>query len=184
MNDHKMTGQLLERVRRKDRKAQHEFYQLYSTPMFRLTYRYVNNEVDAGSIVNMGFYNIFNHIGEFIYQGEKSLQAWMKKIIINEALMFLRQQYTHPSLEDCSPGNLQDEIFPCEDLMLEDYYQLIRQLPVDLRTVFNLFAIDGFSHKEIAWQLNIKESSSRVYLARARNILQEKIMKKQMQNGK
>jgi RNA polymerase sigma-70 factor, ECF subfamily len=177
MKDFPMFEELLERVRRKDRKAQHEFYQRYSVQMFRLTYRYITDEQDAGSIVNMAFFKIFDHIREFNYQDQKSMLAWIKKIVINESLMFLRQRFTYVELE----GNLTNDLFiesrPEDNLILEDYYKLIRKLPDDLRTVFNLFALDGFSHKEIARQLNIKEARSRVYLTRARKMLQNYLIK-------
>jgi RNA polymerase sigma-70 factor, ECF subfamily len=184
MNNPSMTEILLERIRRRDRKAQQEFYQLFSVRLFRLAYRYVVNEQDAGSIVNMGFFKIFNHIQEFVYQGDISMQAWMKRIVINEALMFLRQRISYNELDEANPGQILPESIPEDNLTAEDYYRLIRNLPDDLRTVFNLFAIDGFSHKEIATRLNIKENSSRVYLTRARKILQHEITNKQRHDGK
>lgn len=179
-----MTEELLEQVRRKDRKAQKEFYQRFSVQLFRLVYRYVNNEQDAESIVNIGFFKIFNHLNGFVYQGETSMLAWMKRVVINEALMFLRQHFTYCELDESKAEDLLIESLPEDHLMLEDYYQLIQKLPDDLRTVFNLYAIDGFSHKEIASQLSIKEASSRVYLTRARKMLQDYLMKNQLHDGK
>lgn len=167
-----MIIELLERVKRKDRKAQREFYQLFSVRMFRLTYRYITNEQDAGSIVNMAFFKIFDHISEFNYKDEKSMLAWMKKIVINESLMFLRQRFTYVELDGNITRELLNNSLPDDDLILEDYFNLIRKLPEDMRTVFNLYALDGFSHKEIAGHLKIKEESSRVYLTRARKMLQ------------
>ena len=133
----------------------------------------MNNEQDAGSIVNIGFYKIFNSIGRFNYHDEISLISWMKKIVINEALYFLRRKFRFNEIDDNRSDLLINENIPENNLLLEDYYNLIRKLPQDLRTVFNLFAIDGYPHKEIARKLNIKESSSRVYLMRARKILQQ-----------
>jgi len=172
-----MFEELLERVRRKDRKAQHEFYQQFSVRLFRLTYRYISNEQDAGSIVNLAFFKIFDHIREFNYQDQKSMLAWMKKIVINESLIFLRQRFTYVELDRNITKELLIESLPEDHLILEDYYNLIRKLPDDLRTVFNLYALDGFSHKEIANELNIKEASSRVYLTRARKMLQNYLTK-------
>jgi len=170
--------ELLEKLKRNDRKAQLEFYGRFSVLMFRLAYRYVNNEQDAGSIVNSSFFKIFSHITEFSYSGEKALTAWVKKIAVNESLMFLRQKISFCELDENSQ---EDTIIlnACENnLNAEDYYQLIRRLPEDLRAVFNLHSIEGFSHKEIALQLGIKESSSRVYLTRARKLLQEYLNQK------
>lgn len=172
-----MTDKQLELVKKKDRKAQQAFYCEFSPRMFRLAYRYVSNEQDAGSIVNMGFFKIFNHIQEVVYQSEISLQAWMKKIVINEALMFLRQRFPIKEPVNNLTEELNLENISGDNLVVEDYYKLIRRLPDDLRTVFNLYAIDGYTHKEIALQLNIHESSSRVYLSRARKLLQEYLSK-------
>lgn len=179
-----MTETLILQIKQNKRKAQQKFYYKYAEQMFSLTYRYVNNEQDAGSIINIGFYKIFKNIDSFIYINEKALIAWMKKIIINEALIFLRRKINYSEihenqLEVLHPKNISDN-----NLILEDYYNLIRQLPHDLRTVFNLYAIDGYSHKEIAEKMNIKESSSRVYLTRARKILQQSLTKQEVHNGK
>jgi RNA polymerase sigma-70 factor (ECF subfamily) len=170
-----MIEQLLDSVKRKQRKAQQDFYYKYSVQLFRLSHRYVNNEDDAGSIVNSSFYKIFENIDKFIYINERSLLAWMKRIVINEALIFLRAKFHYIELQNAENELIGKEGITDNHLILEDYYNLIKDLPDDLRTVFNLYAIDGFSHKEIGEQLNIKESSSRVYLTRARSILQEKL---------
>lgn len=170
-----MPEKLLNLIRRNKKIAQHDFYKKYSVQMFRLTYRYVNNELDAGSIVNSGFYKIFKNINNFNFKGEESLIAWMRKIIINEALMFLRTRINYEEINELSYKNNGSENFQQDNLQLEDYYRMIKKLPSDLKVVFNLYAIDGYSHKEIAEQLSIKESSSRVYLTRARKILQQKL---------
>lgn len=170
-----MTEILIHKICKDDKKAQKEFYFRYSTQMFCLTFRYVSNEQDAASIVNSGFYKIFSNIRDFIYNNEKSLISWMSKIIINEALMFLRQQIIYTESDDLIHST-SDDFLPQTKLIMEDYYNLIRELPDDLRIVFNLYAIDGYSHKEIAAKLNIKESSSRVYLTRARNMLRQKLL--------
>jgi RNA polymerase sigma factor (sigma-70 family) len=160
-------------LRQKNRKAQQQFYETYAVQMFRLSYRYVNNEQDAGSIVNIGFFRIFSNIEKFIYKDERGFIAWMRKIVINEALIFLRSRLRYIDSEDANKKIDVPQEIPENKLLLEDYYRLIRQLPDDLRTVFNLYAIDGYSHKEIADMLHISESSSRVYLMRARKKLQQ-----------
>jgi RNA polymerase sigma-70 factor (ECF subfamily) len=120
----------------------------------------------------MGFFHIFKNIGKFNYKSDLCTIGWMEKIVINEALMFLRKKlvYNNPchaeNVEYMTGGQSDD------NLIAEDYYKLIMRLPCVLRTVFNLYAIDGFSHKEIAGELGIEEESSRVYLSRARKMLQ------------
>lgn len=179
-----MIPHLLERVIKKDRKALEEFYHKYAVSLFRSAYRYVTNEQDAGSIVNMSFFKIFNHIHEFEYRDDKCMEAWMNKIVVNEALMFLRQHISYREADENFPEKYRIEDFADEKLVMEDYYQMIIRLPDDLRTVFNMFVIDGFSHNEIAARLNIKESSSRTYLTRARKILQNEITKQVSVYGK
>lgn len=170
-----MTEKLLKRVKRANRKAQKEFYDKYSVRMFNLVYRYVNNEADADSIVNYGFFKIFSNLDKFIYNGERSLITWMQKIIINEALGFLRKNLNFCDISENEKEltyNIHENNFD-----LETYYNLIKSLPDDYRTVFNLHAVEGYTHKEISEKLNIKTSSSRVYLTRARKLLQEKLSK-------
>jgi RNA polymerase sigma-70 factor (ECF subfamily) len=179
-----MIPKLLERVKTNERKALHEFYQKFSVRLFRSAYRYVTNEQDAGSIVNMSFFKIFNHIHDFDYKDEKNLLAWMNRIVINEALMLLRQRVSYKETDASYLEKYTVDDFPDDNLALEEYYQMIRRLPDDLRTVFNMFVVDGFSHNEIAAQLNIQESSSRVYLTRARKILQDGITKMKAHYGK
>ncbi len=170
-------------LKQKKRKAQQEFYDRYSNQMFLLAYRYVNNEQDAGSVVNIGFFNFFSNWDKFSYINERALVSQMKKIIINEALKFLRSKIAYDDIDETKSDIFNADNISENNLLLEDYYNLIKELPSDLRTVFNLFVIEGFSHKEIAEKLFIKESSSRVYLTRARKILQKKITLNQYQNG-
>ena len=163
----------VKQLKHKNQKTQHEFYKMFSTFLFRVAYRYVNNEQDAGSIVNIGFYNIFQNIGKFNYTNQEMLVAWMKKIIVNEALTLLRKKHEYTNIEDLNYEISQNSHHADNNLTAEDYYKMIQSLPYNLRTVFNLYAIEGYSHKEIASKLEIEESSSRVYLVRARKSLQE-----------
>ena len=180
-----MTEVLIHRIKRKEKKAQEEFYKKYSMQMFRLVYRYVTHEPDAESILNIGFFKIFSRIDSLNYINDQCLIAWMKKIMINESLMFLRRHCPFTDIENCPDEiTVTTENNPDDGLMLEDYYNLIKQLPEDLRTVFNLYALDGFSHKEIAAELHIAESSSRTYLTRARIRLQKSLNAKKKNYGK
>jgi RNA polymerase sigma-70 factor (ECF subfamily) len=174
-----MIDKLIDRVRRNERKAQEEFYKKFANGLFRIAYRYVNNELDAADIVNMGFFKIFKSIQKFTYVSDLCTIGWMEKIVINEALMFLRRRWTYYDQNDNEIAENQTESRPDDNLLAEDYYKMIGRMPCDLRTVFNLYAIDGFTHKEIASQLGIKEESSRVYLTRARKMLQGYLTEKQ-----
>lgn len=170
-----MTEKLLKRVKKENRRAQKEFYDKYSERLFKLAYRYVNNEADAGSIVNFGFYKIFSKLKIFIYNGERSMIVWMQKIIINEALGLLRQKTLFIDISEHEKESIISNVNE-NNLDLETYYYIIKTLPDDYRTVFNLYAIEGYTHKDISSKLGIKTSSSRVYLSRARKLLQEKLI--------
>lgn len=168
-----ITEKLITKVRRKNLKAQKDFYHKYARIMYNVAYRYVNNEADAGSIVNYAFFKIFENIDNFSYKNERSFIAWMKKIVANEALGCLRKSI---QFDEITENKIEEHIIiPENNLDLEVYYNIIKELPKDYKTVFNLYAIEGFTHDEISQSLNIKASSSRVYLTRARKILQEKI---------
>ena len=158
--------ELFKKLKYKDRMAQHDFYKQFSVLIFRLVYRYVSNEQDAGSIVNGAFYKMFSNISNFEYKDQ-----------VNEALMFVRQKVHYIEMDDKVTNDLTIDVVPGDNLVIEDYYRLIMKLPVDLRTVFNLYAIEGYNHGEIAVMLNISESSSRVYLYRARRLLQDYLLK-------
>lgn len=165
----------IKELKRRDQKTQHEFYKMFSPLLFRVAYRYLNNEQDAGSVVNIGFYNIFRNIEKFTYTNQEMLVGWMKKIIINEALTVLRKKHDYINIDELNHEISQASYCADNILTAEDYYRIIQELPNNLRTVFNLYAIEGYSHSEIAFKLGVKESSSRVYLLRARKSLQESI---------
>ncbi len=171
-----MTQKLIAELKRNSDKAQKQFYYKYADMMFLLIYRYVNNEQDAGSIINQGFYKIFIKINDFSYINEQALIGWMKKIMINEALSFLRKKIHYVDINENYSNSSFAQNIAENNLALEEYYNLITGLPPDLRTVFNMYAIDGYTHKEISEKMGIKESSSRVYLLRARKVLQEKLL--------
>jgi len=152
-------------------------YNKLSEKMFILIYRYVRNEYDAEDILNNGFIKVFEHIYSFEYRGYGSIEAWIKKIMINEALMFLRKRHDFNIISESSILNIQHNISADSRIEEEEYYKILQQLPVGYRTVFNLYAIEGYSHAEIADKLNIKESTSRSQLTKARDMLRKLLTK-------
>jgi RNA polymerase sigma factor (sigma-70 family) len=167
--------ELVRRCKRGDLKSQQRLYDLYSDRFFRLAFRYVKNQAEAEDVVMMTFVKIFTSMKKFTWRDVGSLEAWMRKILINEALMALRKKhnfYLTETLDIENPAH-DAEIFEQTDT---DYlYQLILELPDGYRTVFNLFAIEGYDHSEIADLLNITESTSRSQLFKARQLLIRKI---------
>ncbi len=135
-------------------------------------YRYVKNRDDAEEIVTDGFVKVFENMHSFEYRDDKSFEAWIKKIMINEALLFLRKKRQLHFIQSEKVEEVQADVSIDMNLHAEDIYKLILALPTGYRTVFNMFAIEGYSHKEIASLLNITESTSRSQLTKARAMLQ------------
>ncbi|MBN1180927.1 MAG: RNA polymerase sigma factor [Bacteroidales bacterium] len=170
-----MEEHIVKLLKAQHRRAQKEVYEKYAERMFVHCMRYINNEQDAESIVNQSFYKMFMHIGHFEYRDGISFEAWIKRIVINETLMFIRQNKRMDYIEDIKNLDSHDNNNTLKQLEAEEYFILIQSLPIGFRTVFNLYAIEGYSHQEIAEKLNISESTSRSQLTRAREILREKI---------
>lgn len=169
--------QLINLIKKNDRKAQEQLYKQFADKMFLACYRYVNNETDASEILNSGFYRAFTNINTFEYHNEIAFECWLRKIIINEALMFLRQKNRKGLFLDFDQEINKSLTFSENHMIEEDYYMLLQKLPDGYRIVFNLYAIEGYSHSEIAEMLDISESTSRSQLSRAREMLQKLISK-------
>lgn len=154
-----------------DQRGQRHLYKKYVTPMARLCQRYMKNTDDVQEVVIEGFVKIFRLLKGFEYRGEQSLEAWMRKIMVNECLMRLRKERRYMFL-DRTPSYADPVASDNTDISAEEILALIRLLPDGYRMVFNLAVIEGYSHKEIAEMLGISESASRSQLTHARNKLQ------------
>jgi RNA polymerase sigma factor (sigma-70 family) len=169
--------QLVDLLIKNDRKAQEKLYKIFADRMFLTCNRYVNNEDDAAEILNTGFYKAFTAIKSFEFINEIAFECWLRKIMINEALMFLRKKNKNELFKDIEPEIITNLSITENYMQTEDYYFLLQKLPAGYRMVFNLFAIEGYNHSEIAEILNISESTSRSQLSRARDVLQKLISK-------
>jgi RNA polymerase sigma factor (sigma-70 family) len=168
--------EVLEGCQKGHNKAQRSLFSVYYNTMFTICIRYVKEQTDAEDLLSQGFTKVFKNIAKFQYEHEYGLQAWIKKIMINECLMFLRKRnnfYLVPLTEA-------DEV-SIEDVQLAHIdanyiYQSIAELPVGYRTVLNLYVIEGYSHAEIGTLLNIKEATSRSQLNKAKEALKHKLL--------
>lgn len=149
----------------------------YSRMLFLLALRYVSSEFDAEEVVQRGFIKLYKSIDRIEDMGEKAFKGYVCKVIVNESLLFLRERkrdtyqlITNQELEVCSE---EVEEYPDYELCLK----FVCELPEGYRVVFNLFAIENYSHQEIAQLLGITESASRSQLSRARAVLKSKIQK-------
>ncbi len=158
------------------RKAQKELYELYSDDLFGVCLYYSKNRDEAEDILHEGFMKIFKNISTFKHKS--SLISWMKKIVINTALERYRKQYYLTPVTDLSE-NLEDinRENVINHLSTKDLIKFIQDLSPKYRMVFNMYAIEGYSHKEISKILKISEGTSKSNLSRARVILQQKVRK-------
>jgi RNA polymerase sigma factor (sigma-70 family) len=163
--------QLITALQRADSRAQKALFERYSSKMLTICVRYVSNRYEAEEILMDGFMRVFEKIGQ--YKSEGSFEGWIRRIMVNESLMYLRknkQWRAEIALEDAPPEA--DTAVADQDLLAEDLLNLLEQLPAGYKTVFNLYAIEGYSHAEIAESLGITESTSKSQLHRARALLQ------------
>lgn len=166
---------------RGDRSAQRILYERYSSVMYPVCVRYLGRE-DAKDVLQDGFLTVFDKIGT--YKGEGSFEGWMRKIFVNACLMRIRKgdvlRYSEDISESPELGGTMD-YGVMEQIGTKEILDLVAQLPPGLRSAFNLFVLDGYSHAEVGELLGITEQSSRSQVSRARSLLQEKI--KKLYNG-
>lgn len=166
-----------------DKKAQELLFAGYSDRMYRLSYRYVRTQPDAEDVMIAAFTKVFREIGKFSHSGEGSLEAWIRKIVVNESLMWLRQRHNFMMAENIDLNFPEPDLSLLTSLEAEDILTMISRLPTGYRTVFNLFVIDGFNHKEIASMLEITENTSRSQLFKAKSLLQKMLIREGFQYG-
>lgn len=158
--------------------AQKALFDHLADPMMALCCRYLKSREDAEEVVLDGFYKFFSHLKEFRYQGEAALYAWLKRIMVNECLMFLRRRHAFSVVSEKTMEDLPLNVEPLADLSAAEIFDLIVQLPVGYRTVFNLHVIEGMQHREIAKLLGISEGTSKSQLSKARLLLQKMLLQK------
>lgn len=169
--------QLLKECKRHDRTAQKSLYDRFATTMFLLCRRYVKTDEEAEEVMMNGFLKFFNSLQRFQFVNEAATVGWLKKIMVNECLMHLRSTNSFLQVAtDNLPDVMQDETV-MDHLSADEIFSLITQLPIGYRTVFNLFAVENLSHKEIAEALGITEGTSRSQLNKARQLLQQLLIK-------
>lgn len=169
--------ELVERCGKGDNLARRQLYERYAGQLMAICIRYVGDRDVAQDVLHDGFLNIFRSIGQFAYQGEGSLKAWLSRVMVNEALGYLRKKSVNSrevavdELPEVMDGDDEDmEQVPRSALM-----GFIKELPDGYRTVFNLYVFEEKGHKEIARMLGITEHTSSSQLHRAKALLMKKI---------
>lgn len=177
---HKKSGitdhELVQRCIKNDDIAQKILFEQYSSMLLGVSFRYANSEAEAHEILQIGFIKIFNNLSKFRF--ESGLSTWLTRVMINTALNFLKAN------EKVKWEANIESIYENNDFVVEQLHRIdlkvlmecIQQLPTGYRIVLNMFAIEGYSHKEIAEELNINESTSRSQFARAKVLLEKKLL--------
>ena len=172
------TESLIKGCRKGQRQAQREVYEKLSPKMLGLCRRYIKDGSEAESVMITGFLKVFDKIDQF--SGEGSFEGWIRRIMVNESLLYLRKNKGMYIEVDIEYADLEPNYdLASANLQTEDLLKLVNSLPVGYRTVFNMFAIEGYSHQEIANKLQISENTSKSQLSRARKMLQKQIIEKE-----
>jgi len=171
-----MVKELVERIRQKDQRAMSQLYQMYIGELSSVCYRYVPSEEDAKDVLQNSFVKIFTSLPTIDYRSEEALRGWMRRIVVNEALLFLRERRKLHFEPIMSQTTIPDDEEPESEQMLPDVlHRLVSQLPDGYRTVLNLYVFEGCSHRQIAELLGITESTSASQLYFAKRLLGRRI---------
>ncbi|MCF8335860.1 MAG: RNA polymerase sigma factor [Bacteroidales bacterium] len=161
-----------------DSRAQAQLYEQYGSRLYAVCLRYTNNEDDAKDILQEGFIKIFDKLHQ--YKNKGSLEGWMRKIIVNTALERTRRENRFVLVDD--ETIIENDQYKYDHVLEEigrkELLEMIQELSAQYRMVFNLYAIEGYSHKEISKKLDIQEGTSKSNLSRARELLKSKIEKR------
>ncbi|MHA7101080.1 RNA polymerase sigma-70 factor (ECF subfamily) [Roseivirga pacifica] len=166
--------ELIQKCIKGNLKAQRELYDRYAAKLMPMAMRYAKSQEDAEDILQDAFIKIFNSLESF--RKEAQFLTWMKRIVINTAINHNRKKlYQQPMLDiEKTPLHVEKELV-ISQLHFSELMAMFQKLPVGCRTVFNLYAIEGYAHKEIAEMLEISEGTSKSQFARARTLLKQMI---------
>lgn len=158
-----------------DRRLQEELYRRFSPKMYAVCLRYANNADDAQDLLQEGFIKVYRNLHRF--RAEGSFEGWIRRVFVNTSIEHFRKKSTRLSMvTDKEENTIEDaDITAIHKLAEKDIINIIQELSPGYRTVFNLYVVEGYSHKEIGELLGISEGTSKSQLARAKGVLQKKI---------
>lgn len=166
--------QLIKRCLGNDSIAQRKLYERYASKLMGICYRYTSSAAEANDVLQEAFIKIFEKL-ETLHE-LSALEAWMRKVTVTTALNYLKKHRKHQFTEQIDDyHHLGENEAAHANLGTEELMKLIQELPLNYRTIFNLYALDGFTHRDIGNQLGITESTSRAHYSRARAALVRKI---------
>jgi RNA polymerase sigma factor (sigma-70 family) len=159
-----------------DRKIQQQLYNRFAAKMFGVCLRYAGNNEEAEDILQEGFIKVFKKIGSF--RGEGSFEGWIRRIFVNTAIEHYRKKIYLQPITEHEESTVEGKYLSVLDRLAEkDIIQLVQQLSPGYRTVFNMYVVEGYTHRQIAEELGISEGTSKSQLSRAKMILQELVKK-------
>ena len=159
----------------RNRVAQKQLYDVFGGKLFAICLRYTKNRSDAEDVLQDAFVKIYENIDSF--RNDSPLEYWLRSIAVNTALNHLRQQKHWKDLDDIETyeNGIADKEVTLGDFQMQQLMGLIQELPPGCQVIFNLYAIEGYQHNEIAQKLGISEGTSKSQYSRARGILQQKL---------
>ena len=161
--------ELVNRCKRDDRHAQEFLYNQFYDELYLIAMRYLSDHHDAEDTLIQSFTKVFKNINRFSYQGQGSLGRWIRTILINESIRSLKKRHLIQFDQDIQNIDFQNsDANGLQQLQASDITRMIEQLPTGYRTVFNLYVVEGYGHKEIADMLGISENTSKSQLKKAR----------------
>lgn len=168
--------ELIYRCKKGDRHAQESLFNAFYNDLYLIAMRYLSDHHDAEDVIIQTFSRVFKSLKNFRYIGPGSLGKWIRTILINEAIRILKRRNRMENYEEFKHLDLRNmDANGLQQMQASDILRMIEKLPVGYRTVFNLYVIEGYSHKEIADLLNIRESTSKTQLKKARHHLMNHI---------
>ena len=169
--------EIVKRCKAGQRKAHEQLYKLFASKMLGVCMRYATDKMEAEDMLQNGFIKVFVKIED--YRGEGSFEGWMRRIMVHSSIEYYRKHHKMMQVVDFEEAGQEPSVnaAAASSLEVKDLLQLIKGLSPGYRMVFNLYAIDGYSHKEIAEIAGITEGASKSQLSRARAILKEQILK-------
>ncbi len=169
--------ELIDKCVANDRKAQKALYDMYSPIMLGICIRYVYERSEAEDILQEGFLKVFTNIKEFAHRG--SFEGWMKRIFVNTAITHyhknIKHNKNHYQVENFNVKDDNSFVYGESEFTRDELLKVIQSLPKGYRLVFNLYAIDGYKHREIAEMLKIDVNTSKSQYSRAKNLIRKKL---------
>ncbi len=170
-------NELITRCKAGERKAQELLYKQFASKMLGVCMRYAVDKMEAEDMLQNGFMKVFKKLDD--YRGDGAFEGWVRRIMVHSSIEYYRKHHKMIQVMDVTEMSREPSVNPAAmaNMGVKDLMSIIQQLSPGYRMVFNLYAIDGYSHKEIAEIVGITEGASKSQLSRARTILKEQVLK-------